>query len=135
MDEARSSLDRAFPMLSDLAKAEPDNLRYRNGLAYAWETLGRVQARAGRKSEAVEAATASWRWAKNWPDRRSLFVRPCPHHGPRRSSSQSDATAAIAALRRVIEAGFDNAHLLRTDPRLESLRSRPDFPVLNAVRS
>ena len=55
--EARSSLDEALPLLEALTKAEPDNLRYRHGLARAWETLGRVQARAGRKTEARDAAT------------------------------------------------------------------------------
>ena len=136
--EARASLDRAFPMLKDTAKAEPENLRFRHGLARAWETLGRVQARAGRKTEARDAATKAVDLgdelsridaAYSYDLACSLSLRGAV------SASQADATAAIAALRRAIEAGFDNAHLLRTDPRLKSLRSRPDFPVLNAVRS
>jgi len=46
------------------------------------------------------------------------------------SSSEADAAAAVATLRRAIKAGFDNNHLPRTDPRLDALRSRSDFPVV-----
>jgi hypothetical protein len=45
------------------------------------------------------------------------------------SSSDTDATTAVAALRQAIKAGFDNRHVLRTDPRLEGLRSRSEFPT------
>jgi hypothetical protein len=40
-------------------------------------------------------------------------------------SSDSDAEEAITALRLAIQDGFGNAYLMRTDPRLDGLRSRP----------
>jgi tetratricopeptide (TPR) repeat protein len=132
IDEARSSLETAQPLLQKLAEAEPEDLRRRQGLARAWETLGRVQARSGQLAEARDAAEQAVRIAVD-------LARRDPAYGydlactlslrGRVASSQADAAAAIAALRRAIQAGFDNDHLLRTDPRLNELRSRPDFPA------
>jgi tetratricopeptide (TPR) repeat protein len=130
--EARSSLDRALPVLNDLAKAEPENLRWRQGLARAWETLGRVQARFGRSAEARDAANQAVTIAEELArlDPAYAYDLACMLGlRSRVSASEADAAKAIAAVRRAIRAGFDNDYLLRTDPRLEGLRSRPDFPA------
>jgi hypothetical protein len=44
-------------------------------------------------------------------------------------SSKADEDQAVAALRRAKDAGFDDNHRLWTDPRLDVLRSRVDFPA------
>jgi serine/threonine-protein kinase len=130
--EARSSLDRAVPVLKDVTKAEPENLRWRQGLARACEALGRVQARSDRSAEARDATNQAVEiaeelarldpaYAYDLACTLSLLSRVC--------ASEADAVKAIAALRRAIQAGFDNDDLLRTDPRLDGLRSRPDFPA------
>jgi tetratricopeptide (TPR) repeat protein len=131
--EAQSSLDRALPVLEKLTQAEPANLRWRQGLARAWETLGRVQARSGHAAEARAAAGQAVATAEElarsdsayWYDLACMLSLR-----GRVSSSEADAAQAVATLRRAIAAGFDNDHVLRTDPRLERRRSRPDFPAL-----
>jgi hypothetical protein len=131
--EARSSLDHALPALQGLAKAEPENLRGRQGLAHAWETLSRVHARSGHRSEARDAVAKAVKIIEDLAQRDPVYCYDLACTLNLRgslSSSDADAVAAIAALRQAIKNGFDNAHLLKTDPRLEGLRSRHDFPVL-----
>jgi serine/threonine-protein kinase len=134
-DAAGSSLDAALPVLKDLAKAEPENLRWRQGLARAWETLGRVQLRSGRRAEAPESIKQAVAIAQELArlDSAYRYDLACIL-GLRASveSSERDAKEAITALRQAIASGFDNEYQLRTDPRLDSLRSRPDFPSLCA---
>jgi serine/threonine protein kinase/tetratricopeptide (TPR) repeat protein len=131
--EACSSLNHALPVLQELAKAEPENLRWRQGLARAWEALGRVLARSRNKAEARNAAARAVEIVEELTRRDSAYVYDLACMLNLRgtlSSSKADATASTAALRQAIKDGFDNAHLLKTDPRLDGLRSRPDFPVL-----
>jgi serine/threonine-protein kinase len=130
VDEARSSLETTLPVLKNLAKAEPENLRWRQGLARARETLGRVQARSGQAAEAKEAADQAVAIAEELArnDSAYLYDLACvlSLRGELRSS-EADLCAAVAAVRRAIAAGFDNTYLLRTDPRLDAMRSRADF--------
>ena len=130
MPEARSSLDNALPKLKELVEAEPENLRWRQGLACSWETLGRVQSRSGQVVEARDAAGRGVAIAEELARLDSAYTYDLAcmlSLRGRVSSSEADAATAVAALRRAIEAGFDNEHLLRTDPRLDALRRRPDF--------
>jgi serine/threonine-protein kinase len=134
LDEARSYVDQALPVLKGLTQAEPENLRWRQGLARAWETLGRVQLRSGRRAEAPESIKQAVAIAQELArlDSAYRYDLACVL-GLRASveSSERDAKEAIAALRQAIDSGFDNEYQLGTDPRLDSLRSRPDFPVLS----
>jgi serine/threonine-protein kinase len=129
--EARSSLGRALPTIEKLAKTEPKNLRWQQGLARALEARGRVQARSNEVTQARDtvehAATIANDLARIDPAYSydlacTLSLRATL------SSSEPDALAAIAALRQAIANGLDNEHLLQTDPRLAGLRSRTDFP-------
>jgi eukaryotic-like serine/threonine-protein kinase len=53
-----------------------------------------------------------------------------PAEGPAAADRQRrDADRAVAAVRRVIGTGYAS-HLLKADPDLDSLRSRPDFQAL-----
>jgi serine/threonine-protein kinase len=131
--EAGSFIDRALLVLQDLAKSEPENLRWRQGLARAREALGRVQARCARSAEARDVAgqavTIAEELARIEPA--YLYDLACTLSlRGRVSTSEADAAGAISALRRAIAAGFDNDYQLRTDPRLDALRSRSDFPAL-----
>jgi tetratricopeptide (TPR) repeat protein len=137
IDEARSSLEKAHPLLQKLAEAAPENLRRRHGLARAWEALGSVQARSGQMTEARNAAQEAVAIAQNLAgiDSAFLYDLACALNlRGKLASSEADAKAAIAALHRAKEAGFDNDHLLdhllQTDARLDGLRSRPEFPIL-----
>jgi tetratricopeptide (TPR) repeat protein len=113
--EARSSLDGALPVLEKLAQAEPENLRWRQGLARAWETLGRVRARVGQMAQARDAAgqaaTIAEELARLEPAYKYDLACMLGLRG-RVSSSEADAVKGIAALRRAIQAGFDNDYLL-----------------------
>ncbi|MEI7686520.1 MAG: biotin/lipoyl-binding protein [Planctomycetota bacterium] len=46
------------------------------------------------------------------------------------AQSQADVTATFETLGKAIADGFANDHRLQTDDRLDSLRSRPEFPKL-----
>jgi serine/threonine-protein kinase len=130
VDEAGSSLAATLPLLIDLAQAEPENLRRRQGLARAFETHARVQARSGHKAEAEDAAARAVAIAEDLARKDTAYLYDLACMLSLRgvlAPSESDALAAIAALRRAKEAGFENEYLLRTDPRLAELRSRPDF--------
>ncbi len=119
-------------MLRDLATAEPENLRWRQGLARAWETLGRVQARTGRATEARDAAGRAVTIAEELARIDSAYLYDLACLLSLRgvvTSSEADAAAALTALQRAIQAGFANETLLRTDHRLDGLRSRPGFPA------
>jgi hypothetical protein len=43
-----------------------------------------------------------------------------------------DLESAMNALRKAVDGGFDNPHKLNTDPHLELIRRRGDFPRLLA---
>jgi tetratricopeptide (TPR) repeat protein len=127
---AWSSLQSTCPLLVKLAEAEPENLRRRQGLARAWETLGRVHARGGRMDEARMAANEAVTIAEELArlDTAYLYDLACMlGQRGKLASSEVDAKAAITALDRARKAGFDNEYLLRTDPRLNGLRSRAEF--------
>jgi tetratricopeptide (TPR) repeat protein len=121
LEEAKSSLDRALTVLLELGKAEPENLRWRQGLARVWEALGRVHARSGHKAKARDAAGRAVAIGEQVAQKDTAYLYDLACMLSLRSafsSSASDSAAAIAALRRAREAGFDNDYLLRTDPRI-----------------
>jgi serine/threonine-protein kinase len=137
LNEARASLEEALPALEALAGAEPENLRWRQSLARCWEALGRVQARTGHGAESRASAEKAVAIARELAQADSTYAYDLACMLCLRgtvSSSKSDEETAIATLRRAIEAGFDNGHLLRTDPRLDGLRSRPDFATLRSMK-
>src|SRR5262249_19658441 len=95
--EASSSLDRALPSLEELAKAEPETLRWRQGLARAWETLGRVQAQSGHAAGARGAAGKAVTIAEDLAriDPAYLYDLACVLSlRGKLSSSEADAAAA-----------------------------------------
>jgi serine/threonine-protein kinase len=134
---ARSSLDRALPVLQELAKTEPENLRWRQGVARSWEALGRVHMRSSLTAEARDAAGRAVAIAEELgrSDPAYLYDLACTLClRAMVSPSQTDVANAIAALRRAIKDGFNNTHLLRTDPRLDDLRAVAGFPALSSPR-
>ena len=70
----RTSLEHSLAVLEQLAKNEPENLRWRQGLARGWETLGRVQARAGHTAKARDAAGRAVTIGEARPPRFRLHV-------------------------------------------------------------
>src|SRR5207302_11490097 len=46
------------------------------------------------------------------------------------AEARRSGAAAVKALRQAVAAGYDNAHQLKTDPRLAPLRKREDFQKL-----
>jgi serine/threonine protein kinase/tetratricopeptide (TPR) repeat protein len=130
-NEARLVLDPALASLHELSRAEPENHHWRRGHARALETLARVQARSGQVPEArssvgqavaIAEALAQVDAAYEYDLASTLDLRG------RLACSDADASTAVNALRRAIAGGFDNAFRLRTDPRLEGLRSRGELP-------
>ena len=134
--EARSTLVVSLTSLEELVRVDPKNLRWKHGLARALEIQARVEARTARPVEARAAAGRAVAIAEELArtDPAYFYELACMLNVRELvSPSEAHAASAIAALHRAIDAGFDNDHLLRTDGRLDGLRSRPDFPA--SIRS
>jgi tetratricopeptide (TPR) repeat protein len=132
VERARSSLARALPLLIDVSKSEPENLRWRLGLARAWEALAREHVRSGRSIEARDAAERAVEITQQLDGIDPTYSYDLACTLSLRgtiSLSERDETRAFAAIQRAIKLGFFNKHMLASDPRLRALRSRPDFPV------
>lgn len=131
VERARPALALAFSLLGDSRQDDPVNLRWRHGRARAWETLARAESGSGDTPEARAAAGRAVAIAEALARTDPAYYYDLACMLSQRgavSSSESDATSAVVALRQAIRAGFENDHLLRNDPRLDGLRSRPDFP-------
>src|SRR5262249_36586550 len=124
-------------MVEELIRAEPENLRWRQGLARAWESLGRVQVRSGQLAEARDSSNQAVALAQELARQDSAYrydLACALGLRAKVASCAGGAKEAIASLRQAVANGFDNEYQLRTDPRLDDLRSRPDFPVLRTTR-
>jgi tetratricopeptide (TPR) repeat protein len=130
--EAGPHLESALRALEDLTRAEPENLRWRQGLARAWEATGRMQASSGQSDESRGSARKAVAIARELARAEPVYTYDLACSLGllgRLSPSRADEDEAVATLRRAMEAGFDDVHRLRTDPRLDHLPSRPDFPA------
>jgi eukaryotic-like serine/threonine-protein kinase len=140
--EARTSCDKALSIREDLLKKNPDNTDYQTVLAGTLLRSGQVRRAIG---DPVGAA-ADWRRAiglyEGLPPRSrepAIFEASCHAMlsslvdlrgcGVTAPDGTLEAGRAMAILRR-ITAGSYRGPLLRTEPALDPLRSRPDFQLL-----
>ncbi len=130
--EALASLAEAVPSLEALAMDHPENLRWLQGLAPAWETLSRTHARAGRLPEAAAEAARAVALAEALARLDSAYDYDLACALSQRNMvapSDADAAASFGALRRAMKAGPDTNRRPQFDHRLDGLRSHPDFPA------
>jgi tetratricopeptide (TPR) repeat protein len=133
--EAQEQLDAGSQALEDLTRVEPENLRWQQAYARSWEVLARLHAAAGRGADSRDSSGKALAIARELAQIEpgyayDLACALCLH--ARLFSSRPDEDEAIAVLRRTIKEGFDDAQRLKTDPRLDGLRARPDFPGVAA---
>jgi uncharacterized protein (TIGR03067 family) len=113
--------DNAAAIYRKVIKADPNN-------AFAWQLLGYSLHVGGKLDEAIEAHTkaATFGQVKST----ALYNLACAW------SLKKDTEKAFDFLPKALEAGFDNASLMRSDPDLDSIRSDERFaPLLQWCRT
>ena len=139
-DEARTTLQGSLPTLKELSKSAPNNFLWKQSIAQAREILARIEAKSGHQSEALKAADEGVKIVDELAaaDSAYLFELACARSVRFEvAQTPTDAAAALETLGKAIADGFANDHRLQTDDRLESLRTRPEFPKMptDGVRS
>ena len=138
--EARTTLQEFFPTLRELSRGMPSNLLWKQSIAQALEILARIEAKSGHPVEALKAADEGVKIMDELAaaDSAYLFELACARSVRFEvAQTPTDAAAALETLGKAIADGFANDHRLQTDDRLESLRTRPEFPKMptDGVRS
>jgi serine/threonine-protein kinase len=133
--EAREQLDAGSQALEDLTRTEPENLRWRQAYARSWEVLARLHAAGGGEADSRDCSGRALAIARQLVQIEPAYADDLACalflHG-RLFSSRPDEDEAVAVLRRAIKEGFDDGQRLKTDPRLDGLRVRTDFPAIAA---
>ncbi|WP_237722493.1 serine/threonine-protein kinase [Singulisphaera acidiphila] len=134
-DEAIRSLARARETLKQLIADHPDFIAYQADLAENYLWTGVAYQDSGRSDDAVrELSSARELLGRMVPGISSLYAlartesRLVPLTRPAEREAQADR--AMEALLRAISRGYRSVDSLRTDPCLDSLRSRHDFQRL-----
>jgi serine/threonine-protein kinase len=150
-DEGLRDVMRGEKIRARLLADQPSNIEYRADLARSYYHLARIHS----LSRAVDQANASIRKAEELyvgiPPKgpEDIYFRACMRalrsglsgtgkpqevlSPSERHEQKQDADEAMALLKRAAAAGYANPTRFKTDPPLESIRSRPDFQEL--VRS
>jgi tetratricopeptide (TPR) repeat protein len=141
--ESIEGFERARGIHEALVKAYPDIDDYKRGLSFSMTGIGRACAGAGRVAEAVTATRRAialreaipaktvesrFELARNHALLAALAGQPHSELSAADGTVESDRT--IAALRDAVAAGYRKLDQARTDPDLDSVRSRSDFRVL-----
>jgi hypothetical protein len=126
-------LVRDYPIVTD----------YRSGLAFCLSELGRAWRHDRRPADAVDSlrrANALWYHLPIVPQDACIYLvrnhallaalATEPGSGLSAADARDEAERAMAALRQGVGAGYRDLAILRTDPDLNPLRSRPDFQAL-----
>jgi serine/threonine-protein kinase len=141
--ESRAACERAILIYRRLAEVHPTVVRFRRRLAACLHFIGGLHAEAGRSAEAAaaiyQAVGILERFMTLSPF--DLYNLSCGHaklaeigassgSGMTPTERQAEADRAMQWLNRAVAAGYRNLALMRTDPDLKPLRSRPDFRLL-----
>lgn len=154
-NQAREMADKARELLERLIKEEPDDPGHPLDLATTWRLIGRLAGQSRRNREALAAfqraidllegrkeldGPNAYALAGNLALGLSLVgakdgARPPDDDDPALSPTEKlrrevYANRAVEALGQAVAQGFDDLELYRTDPALDSLRSRADFKKL-----
>ena len=141
--EALAAFDRCVAILQKLADANPDVTQWQSELAVGLGFGGGIHLKAGRTAQAAASlrrAVAIWnRLSSRSPG--ALYNLACvraelaglgskPGSGMTAAEGREELDRAMESLRQAVAAGYRKLSVLRTDPDLDPLRSRPDFQVL-----
>jgi serine/threonine-protein kinase len=134
-DEALRSLDRARATLERLTAENHNFVVYQEDLAENYLWTGAVHQDLGRSAEALRALSKALELLERMaPGSGNLYdlarteARLSALLGGAERRPQADR--AMAVLRQAVAKGYRSPDALRTDPNLDSLRSRADFQQL-----
>jgi hypothetical protein len=131
---AIENLDRADALIAPGLEITPDHPRLRSRKSRLEVMRGTELLRAGKSNEAKLAATTALAIAEKLAaeDPSYLFDLACALALKARLDPADPAppAAAVAALRKAIEFGFDNVYKLKNDQHLAPIRPREDFQTL-----
>ncbi len=132
--EVLVALRNADNILDVVLRARPEQPRLRNLKATIEMMRGSALAGAGRAREAAAAAERALaieeKLAVEDPSYSYDLACALALQARLDPASPGPPAAAVAALRKAVEAGFDNAYKLGTDEHLAPLRARDDFREL-----
>jgi tetratricopeptide (TPR) repeat protein len=138
---AEQSAQASIELSETLVQEVPSSNYYRIISAMGYASLGKAHLKAGSGGEALSMlrkAVAILESSQEVMDRYNLAcclalasIAADPAEGPAAADHQRrDADRAVTTLRRAIEMGFADLNMLKTEPDLDSLRSRPDFQLM-----
>ncbi len=137
---AREFQEQALRYTRRALELNPQNRRFRAMLARGFGLIAELQLRAGDESAAEESLRTLESSAELPMDiyNFACYLSRClgavpesPWPAAKRAAvARAFGDRAIAALRRAVDRGYRNIDLIRTDPDLDPLRSRPDFQLL-----
>jgi serine/threonine-protein kinase len=141
--EALASIERAVAIAQKLADANPSVAQWQSQLAINLSYLGSLTWKLGQTAEAVASlrrAAAIWKRLTS-PTPVNLYNMACCHAtlaglagepgaGMTPAEGRAEANRAMETLHRAVSAGYRDLLMMRTDPDLRPLRSRPDFQHL-----
>jgi serine/threonine-protein kinase len=143
LDEARDGYVLAIAIRDRLVKANPTVALYRFHLAANVRGLGLVKAATGDLAGAVTDARHALALYEGLPSRsgwelydmacvRSTLSALASQGAPGTSAGEAgpEAVQAMDLLRGAVAEGYRDAHAMRSDSELDSLRSRVDFQLL-----
>ncbi|MHB1561189.1 MAG: protein kinase domain-containing protein [Isosphaeraceae bacterium] len=152
--ESLAFAEKARPLLERLTAEHPEDTVSRIDLARTYSNIGRIQQQTGWPIEALRAYQRAVDQLESLPrlqpdNRYSLAANLSlciPLFGAKPGTqgvtdeaevSESDRTRrrlygdrAIAVLHRAVKDGFSNVEMLQSDPDLQAIRGRDDFPAI-----
>ena len=138
---ARKFQERALRHARAAMAASPRILVYSATVRRSYGLLAELQLREGDAQAALESARSLESLPEGNPIadyNTACYMSRCLGviqdaqwpDGKRVKIAQAYGDRAVAALRRALERGYRNVNLIRKDPDLDPLRSRPDFQAL-----
>jgi tetratricopeptide (TPR) repeat protein len=141
--EALTSYGRAIAILRKLVEANPSEVRFQSQLATSLTQGGVAERKAGRLPDAVASIRQGVAIYERLPTLRleDQYNVACGHallaglaampgSGMTADEGRIEADWAMRWLHRAVAAGYRNVSVMRKDPDLNPLRSRPDFQLL-----
>jgi tetratricopeptide (TPR) repeat protein len=139
--EAIQSAQGSIDLFEGLARELPSNSHFRIRAGWGHIILGKANLKAGSHAEGLAMLRKSVEILETSEEALNVYNLACcfalassvadPAEGPAAvERRRRDADRALTTLRRVIAMGFADASMLKSDPDLSSIRSRPEFQML-----
>jgi serine/threonine-protein kinase len=141
--EAIGDYDRAIAIRQRLVQENPTVADYRSGLAYSLRCRGLARGALGDATGAASDVRQALGLYEGLPTRsgEQWYETACCRaalaglagvagSGITTAEGESEADAAMGRLRKALAMGYRNLAAMMTEAGLDSLRARPDFPLL-----